>query len=77
MAVYNSRRSLKIEDRDVVTTPTFIVRDILNETIKKFCDGKSDEEIFNSKFADIACDPVHFCSKRFSYCKIFWWIIIW
>ena len=49
------RKKPEIEDRDVVTTPTFIVRDILNETVKKYCEGKSAGEILNSKFADIAC----------------------
>ncbi len=49
------KKKPEVEDRDVVTTPTFIVRDILNETVKKFCEGKAAEEILNSKFADIAC----------------------
>lgn len=49
------RKKPEIEDRDVVTTPTFIVRDILNETVKKYCEGKSADEILSSKFADIAC----------------------
>ncbi len=59
------KKKPEIEERDVVTTPTFIVRDILNETIKKFCDGKSDEEIFNSKFADIACGSGAFLLEAF------------
>lgn len=59
------KKKPEIEDRDVVTTPTFIVRDILNETIKKFCEGKSDEEIFNAKFADIACGSGAFLLEAF------------
>lgn len=42
-------------DRDIVTTPTFIIQDILRQTVQKYCEGKSDEEILSSKFADIAC----------------------
>ena len=42
-------------DRDIVTTPTFIIRDILAETVTKHCAGKTDVEIFDSTFADIAC----------------------
>jgi len=42
-------------DRDIVTTPTFIVQDILRQTVVEHCKGKSDEEILNSSFADIAC----------------------
>jgi hypothetical protein len=42
-------------DRDIVTTPTFIIQDILRQTVVKHCEGKSDKEILNSSFADIAC----------------------
>ena len=42
-------------DRDIVTTPTFIIQDILRETVAKHCDGKTDTEILQSSFADIAC----------------------
>jgi Eco57I restriction-modification methylase/TaqI-like C-terminal specificity domain len=42
-------------DRDIVTTPTFIIQDILRQTVVKHCDGKTNKEIFNSSFADIAC----------------------
>lgn len=42
-------------DRDIVTTPTFIIQDLLRETIIKHCEGKSDKEILSSSFADIAC----------------------
>lgn len=53
------------EDRDVVTTPTFIVRDILAETIQKYCEGKSADEILNSKFVDIACGSGAFLLETF------------
>lgn len=42
-------------DRDIVTTPTFIIQDILRETVAKHCEGKTDTEILQSSFADIAC----------------------
>ncbi len=42
-------------DRDIVTTPTFIIQDILRKTVVKHCEDKSDKEILNSTFADIAC----------------------
>ncbi len=42
-------------DRDIVTTPTFIIQDILRQTVVKHCANKTDEEILNSSFADIAC----------------------
>lgn len=42
-------------DRDIVTTPTFIIQDILRQTVVKYCEGKNDKEILNSSFADIAC----------------------
>jgi len=42
-------------DRDIVTTPNFIIQDILTKTVVKFCQDKSDIEILNSTFADISC----------------------
>jgi len=42
-------------NRDIVTTPTFIIQDILRETVVKHCEGKTDTEILQSSFADIAC----------------------
>ena len=42
-------------DRDIVTTPTFIIQDILRETVAKHSEGKTDTEILQSTFADIAC----------------------
>lgn len=42
-------------DRDIVTTPTFIIQDILRQTVVKHCENKTDTEILNSSFADIAC----------------------
>lgn len=42
-------------DKDVITTPTFIINDILRQTLNPYCNGKSDNEIKLIKLADIAC----------------------
>lgn len=42
-------------DRDVVTTPTFIIQNILQETVVEYCKNKNDDEVLSSTFADIAC----------------------
>ena len=42
-------------DRDIVTTPTFIIQDILRQTVVKHCEGKTDKEILKSFFSDISC----------------------
>jgi type I restriction-modification system DNA methylase subunit len=59
LVVENSEVSIKKKpeniDRDIVTTPTFIIQDILRQTIVKHCKNKTDKEILSSSFADIAC----------------------
>ncbi|RON17562.1 adenine methyltransferase [Pseudomonas brassicacearum] len=52
-------------DRDVVTTPSHIVKDIIRNTIVEFCKGKTDEQILQSKFADIACGSGAFLLEAF------------
>lgn len=52
-------------DRDVVTTPTHIVKEIIRNTVVEYCKGKSDVEILNSKFADIACGSGAFIIEVF------------
>jgi len=42
-------------DKDIITTPTNIIQDLISETLIPFCKGKNDAEILESKFADIAC----------------------
>lgn len=54
-------------DRDIVTTPPFIVRDILDATITAHCNGKTDEEILSSTFADIACGSGAFLLEIFQF----------
>ncbi|HDM8136273.1 TPA: N-6 DNA methylase [Vibrio harveyi] len=52
-------------DRDVVTTPSHIVKEIVRNTVIKYCKGKTDEQILNSKFADIACGSGAFLLEVF------------
>ena len=52
-------------DRDIATTPTYIIQDILRETLSKYCENKTDEEILNSTFADIACGSGAFLLEIF------------
>lgn len=42
-------------DRDIVTTPNNIIQAILKDTLVPYFNWKSDEDIFNSSIADIAC----------------------
>ena len=42
-------------DRDIVTTPIFIIQDILRQTVGVYCENKTAQEILSSSFADIAC----------------------
>ena len=42
-------------DRDVVTTPTYIIREILRQTITPLCKDKSAQDILKLKISDIAC----------------------
>ena len=43
------------EDRDIVTTPNFIVREILRQTMKDNLAHLTDKQILSLKCADIAC----------------------
>ena len=52
-------------DRDIVTTPTFIINDILRNTVLQKCKGKTDKEIMQLKFADIACGSGAFLLELF------------
>lgn len=52
-------------DRDIVTTPTFIINDILRNTILPKCKDKTDKEILQLKFADIACGSGAFLLELF------------
>jgi hypothetical protein len=52
-------------DRDIITTPTFIISDILTNTVLKKCEGKTDKEILKLKFADISCGSGAFLLELF------------
>jgi hypothetical protein len=52
-------------DRDIITTPTFIISDLLRNTVLPKCDGKNDTEILSLKFADIACGSGAFLLELF------------
>jgi hypothetical protein len=52
-------------DRDIITTPNFIIKSILNQTVIPFCEGKSDKDILASKMADIACGSGAFLLELF------------
>ena len=52
-------------DRDIVTTPTFIINDILRNTVLPKCKDKTDKEILQLKFADIACGSGAFMLELF------------
>lgn len=42
-------------ERDIVTTPNFIVREILRQTVSAIIEAKDDNQILSLKCADIAC----------------------
>ena len=52
-------------DRDIVSTPTFIINDILRNTVLPKCKDKTDKEILQLKFADIACGSGAFLLELF------------
>ncbi|MCC5924763.1 MAG: Eco57I restriction-modification methylase domain-containing protein, partial [Crocinitomicaceae bacterium] len=52
-------------DRDIITTPTFIISDILRNTVLKKCEGKTDKEILKLKFTDISCGSGAFLLELF------------
>nr|WP_294900329.1 N-6 DNA methylase [uncultured Pedobacter sp.] len=52
-------------DRDIVTTPTFIINDILRKTVLSKSKDKTDKQILKLKFADIACGSGAFLLELF------------
>jgi hypothetical protein len=52
-------------DRDIITTPTFIISDILRKTVLQKCIDKTDKEILKLKFSDIACGSGAFLLELF------------
>lgn len=54
-------------NRSVVTTPTEIVKYIVEKTLSRLCDGKTPEEICKLHIADIACGSGVFLEEVFQY----------
>lgn len=52
-------------DRDIITTPTFIIKDILRHTVIPKCINKTDKEILQLKFSDISCGSGAFLLELF------------
>jgi hypothetical protein len=52
-------------DKDIITTPKFIIKSILNQTVVPFCEGKTDKDILSSKMADVACGSGAFLLELF------------
>ncbi len=52
-------------DKDIITTPTFIINDILRNTVLPKCQDKTDKEILKLKFADISCGSGAFILELF------------
>lgn len=52
-------------DRDIITTPSYIIKSILSQTVIPFCNEKTDKEILGSKIADIACGSGAFLLELF------------
>ena len=54
-------------DKDIVTTPTFIINDILRQTLTPFCKNKNNKQILEIKVADIACGSGAFLLEAFQF----------
>jgi len=58
-------KKLDYVDKDIITTPAFIINDILRETLFNYCKNKNDTEILKIKVADIACGSGSFLLQAF------------
>lgn len=54
-------------NRSVVTTPTEIVRYMVDKTLSKVCEGKTPKEILNIHVADIACGSGIYLEESFGF----------
>ena len=54
-------------NRSVVTTPTEIVKYIVEKTLSRLCNGKTPDEICRLRLADIACGSGVFLEEVFQY----------
>ncbi len=55
------------QNRSVVTTPTEIVKYMVDKTLSKVCQGKTPSEILNIHVADIACGSGIFLEEAFAF----------
>lgn len=55
------------QNRFVVTTPTEIVKYMVEKTLSKVCEGKTPAEILNISIADIACGSGIFLEESFAF----------
>lgn len=55
------------QNRSVVTTPTEIVKYIVEKTLTKVCEGKTPAEILDISVADIACGSGIFLEEAFAF----------
>lgn len=54
-------------DRSIVTTPTEIVKYIVEQTMSRLCEGKTPQELLHLRIADIACGSGVFLEAAFEY----------
>lgn len=52
-------------DKDIITTPTFVINDILRQTVTPLCENKDDKQILDIMIADIACGSGAFLLETF------------
>lgn len=55
------------QNRSVVTTPTEIVKYMVDKTLSKVCEGKTPKEILEISIADIACGSGVFLEEAFAF----------
>ena len=60
-------RKKDCQNRSVVTTPTEIVKYMVDKSLSKVCEGKTPSEILNISVADIACGSGIFLEEAFAY----------
>lgn len=58
-------------NRSVVTTPTEIVKYMVEKTMKNLCDNKSPTELLTLRIADIACGSGIYLEEVFSYLQAY------
>lgn len=59
------------KNRSIVTTPTEIVKYMVEKTLLKLCDNKTPTEIYDLRIADIACGSGIFLEEVFQYIQLY------